>query len=191
MEVVIAFSQWFCFSPHQEEQSKLESRCEDLQKQNTLLHEQIQTLSGQMASQLQRVTSESPLNVSLTEEGKSQEQLLEILRSFFPPICYQFQWFIILQRKCQGESLVIHDRLSFLHGLQICATGEGDCRVSVWGGPGWESEAQAESGTSGERAEGCAGEFECREREDAGLFGEPRCILFYYWSTVLVNYLSY
>uniref|UniRef100_A0A9J8D501 Nucleoprotein TPR n=1 Tax=Cyprinus carpio carpio TaxID=630221 RepID=A0A9J8D501_CYPCA len=63
-----------------EEQSKLESRCEDLQSQNTLLHEQIQTLSGQMASQLQRATSESPLNVSLTEEGKSQEQLLEILR---------------------------------------------------------------------------------------------------------------
>uniref|UniRef100_A0A671P4J9 Nucleoprotein TPR n=1 Tax=Sinocyclocheilus anshuiensis TaxID=1608454 RepID=A0A671P4J9_9TELE len=63
-----------------EEQSKLESRCEDLQRQNTLLHEQIQTLSGQMASQLQRATSESPLNVSLTEEGKSQEQLIEILR---------------------------------------------------------------------------------------------------------------
>uniref|UniRef100_A0A672R8E5 Nucleoprotein TPR n=1 Tax=Sinocyclocheilus grahami TaxID=75366 RepID=A0A672R8E5_SINGR len=63
-----------------EEQSKLESRCEDLQRQNTLLHEQIQTLSGQMASQLLRATSESPLNVSLTEEGKSQEQLLEILR---------------------------------------------------------------------------------------------------------------
>ncbi|XP_026146558.1 translocated promoter region b, nuclear basket protein [Carassius auratus] len=63
-----------------EEQSKLESRCEDLQSQNTLLHEQIQTLSGQMASQLQRATSESPLNISLTEEGKSQEQLLEILR---------------------------------------------------------------------------------------------------------------
>uniref|UniRef100_A0A8C1VJA9 Nucleoprotein TPR n=1 Tax=Cyprinus carpio TaxID=7962 RepID=A0A8C1VJA9_CYPCA len=63
-----------------EEQSKLESRCEDLQRQNTLLHEQIQTLSGQMASQLQRATSESSLNVSLTEEGKSQEQLIEILR---------------------------------------------------------------------------------------------------------------
>lgn len=69
-------------STHQEEQSKLESRSEELQRQNTLLHEQIQTLSGQMASQLQRATTESQLNVSLTEEGKSQEQLLEILRSF-------------------------------------------------------------------------------------------------------------
>ncbi|XP_052390794.1 nucleoprotein TPR [Carassius gibelio] len=63
-----------------EEQSKLESRCEDLQRQNTLLHEQIQILSGQMASQLQRATSESPLNISLTEEDKSPEQLMEILR---------------------------------------------------------------------------------------------------------------
>lgn len=64
----------------QEEQCKLESRCEDLQRQNALLHEQIQSLSGQMASQLQRAANESPLNISLTEEGKSQEQLLEILR---------------------------------------------------------------------------------------------------------------
>lgn len=79
IEVLIAFTH-FIFSPHQEEQSKLESRCEDLQRQNTLLHEQIQTLSGQMASQLQRAANESPLNVSLTEEGKSQDQLLEILR---------------------------------------------------------------------------------------------------------------
>ncbi|XP_067240174.1 translocated promoter region b, nuclear basket protein isoform X1 [Chanodichthys erythropterus] len=63
-----------------EDQCKLVSRCEDLQRQNTLLHEQIQTLSGQMASQMQRATNESPLNISLTEEGKSQEQLLEILR---------------------------------------------------------------------------------------------------------------
>ncbi|XP_056337512.1 translocated promoter region b, nuclear basket protein isoform X2 [Danio aesculapii] len=63
-----------------EEQCKIQSRCENLQRQNKLLHEQIQTLSGQMASQLKRATTESPLNVSLTEEGKSQEQLLEILR---------------------------------------------------------------------------------------------------------------
>ncbi|ROL43467.1 Nucleoprotein TPR [Anabarilius grahami] len=63
-----------------EDQCKLVSRCEDLQRQNTLLHEQIQTLSGQMASQMQRAANESPLNISLTEEGKSQEQLLEILR---------------------------------------------------------------------------------------------------------------
>ncbi|KAK3516704.1 hypothetical protein QTP70_022497 [Hemibagrus guttatus] len=57
-----------------EEQEKI------LKKQNELLHEQIQTMSGKMATQLQQTAGESSLNVSLTEEGKSQEQLLEILR---------------------------------------------------------------------------------------------------------------
>ncbi|XP_072536890.1 translocated promoter region b, nuclear basket protein isoform X2 [Salminus brasiliensis] len=63
-----------------EEQSKVEARCVDLQKQNELLHEQIQSMSGKMATQLQQAASESSLNISLTEEDKSQEQLLEILR---------------------------------------------------------------------------------------------------------------
>lgn len=59
----------------------MESRCQDLQRQNELLHEQIQAMSGKMASQLQQAAGDNSLNVSLTEEGKSQEQLLEILRS--------------------------------------------------------------------------------------------------------------
>uniref|UniRef100_A0A3B5B4R2 Nucleoprotein TPR n=1 Tax=Stegastes partitus TaxID=144197 RepID=A0A3B5B4R2_9TELE len=63
-----------------EEMSKMESRYEELQKQNSLLHEQIQTMSSKMADNLQRAASESSLNISLTEEGKSQDQLLEILR---------------------------------------------------------------------------------------------------------------
>ncbi|XP_060722892.1 translocated promoter region b, nuclear basket protein isoform X3 [Tachysurus vachellii] len=63
-----------------EEQTKMESRCQDLQKQNELLHEQIQAMSGTMATQLRQAAGDSSLNVSLTEEGKSQEQLLEILR---------------------------------------------------------------------------------------------------------------
>ncbi|XP_060773336.1 translocated promoter region b, nuclear basket protein isoform X2 [Neoarius graeffei] len=63
-----------------EEQSKMESHCQDLQRQNELLHEQIQAMSGKMAVQLQQSAGDSSLNVSLTEEGKSQEQLLEILR---------------------------------------------------------------------------------------------------------------
>lgn len=58
----------------------MESRYEELQRQNTLLHEQIQTMSSKMADNLQRAVSESPMNISLTEEGKSQEQVLEILR---------------------------------------------------------------------------------------------------------------
>lgn len=60
--------------------SKMESRYEELQRQNTLLHEQIQTMSRKMADDLQQASRESSLNVSLTEEGKSQDQLLEILR---------------------------------------------------------------------------------------------------------------
>lgn len=58
----------------------MESRCVDLQRQNELLYEQMQSMSGKMATQLQQAASESSLNISLTEEGKSQEQLLEILR---------------------------------------------------------------------------------------------------------------
>ncbi|XP_077439569.1 translocated promoter region b, nuclear basket protein isoform X2 [Vanacampus margaritifer] len=63
-----------------EEMSKIENRCEELQRQNVLLHDQIQAMSSKMAENLQRAASENPLNISLSEEGKSQEQVLEILR---------------------------------------------------------------------------------------------------------------
>ncbi|XP_034557497.1 translocated promoter region b, nuclear basket protein isoform X3 [Notolabrus celidotus] len=63
-----------------EEMSKMESSHDELRKQNTLLHEQIQAMSSKMAQNLQRVVNESPMNISLTEEGKSQDQVLEILR---------------------------------------------------------------------------------------------------------------
>uniref|UniRef100_M3ZJV7 Nucleoprotein TPR n=1 Tax=Xiphophorus maculatus TaxID=8083 RepID=M3ZJV7_XIPMA len=63
-----------------EETSKMESRYEELQRQNTLLHEQVQSMSTNMAASIQRAANESSLNVSLSEEGKSQDQLLEILR---------------------------------------------------------------------------------------------------------------
>lgn len=57
----------------------MENRSEELQKQNTLLHEQIQLISHKMAENLQQASSENPMNISLTEEGKSHEQILEIL----------------------------------------------------------------------------------------------------------------
>ncbi|XP_036824391.1 nucleoprotein TPR isoform X8 [Oncorhynchus mykiss] len=63
-----------------EEMSKVVSRSEELQRQNSLLHEQIQTMSSKIAATLQRQVNESPLNISLTEQGKSQDQVLEILR---------------------------------------------------------------------------------------------------------------
>eukprot|EP00063_Salmo_salar_P049678 XP_014024513.1 PREDICTED: nucleoprotein TPR-like isoform X3 [Salmo salar] len=63
-----------------EEMSKVASRSEELQRQNSLLHEQIQTMSSKIATTLQRQVNESPLNISFTEQGKSQDQVLEILR---------------------------------------------------------------------------------------------------------------
>ncbi|XP_046905447.1 translocated promoter region b, nuclear basket protein isoform X1 [Hypomesus transpacificus] len=62
-----------------EEMSKVSVRSEELQRQNTLLHEQIQTMSSKMAATLQRAT-ESPAAISLAEEARSQEHVLEILR---------------------------------------------------------------------------------------------------------------
>ncbi|KAM8929908.1 nucleoprotein TPR isoform 2-T2 [Pelodytes ibericus] len=59
-----------------EETSKNQSRCEALEKQNRLLHDQIENLSKKMVTSVQ----EASLNVSFSEEGKSQEQVLEILR---------------------------------------------------------------------------------------------------------------
>uniref|UniRef100_A0A4W2GYU5 Nucleoprotein TPR n=1 Tax=Bos indicus x Bos taurus TaxID=30522 RepID=A0A4W2GYU5_BOBOX len=62
-----------------DEVSKSVSRCEDLEKQNRLLHDQIEKLSDKVVSSMKEGV-QGPLNVSLSEEGKSQEQILEILR---------------------------------------------------------------------------------------------------------------
>ncbi|XP_048338451.1 nucleoprotein TPR isoform X1 [Sphaerodactylus townsendi] len=62
-----------------DEASKLASRCEDLEKQNRLLHEQLESLSDKMMASVKEAAP-GVLNVSLSEEGKSQEQILEILR---------------------------------------------------------------------------------------------------------------
>uniref|UniRef100_H0WIZ7 Nucleoprotein TPR n=1 Tax=Otolemur garnettii TaxID=30611 RepID=H0WIZ7_OTOGA len=62
-----------------DEVSKCISRCEDLEKQNRLLHDQIEKLSDKVVASIKEGV-QGPLNVSLSEEGKSQEQILEILR---------------------------------------------------------------------------------------------------------------
>ncbi|XP_077013360.1 nucleoprotein TPR isoform X2 [Tamandua tetradactyla] len=62
-----------------DEVSKCVSRCEDLEKQNRLLHDQIEKLSDKVVASMKEGV-QGPLNVSLSEEGKSQEQILEILR---------------------------------------------------------------------------------------------------------------
>uniref|UniRef100_A0A8C9W3Y4 Nucleoprotein TPR n=1 Tax=Scleropages formosus TaxID=113540 RepID=A0A8C9W3Y4_SCLFO len=63
-----------------EEQEKILKVTEDLQKQNTLLHEQMETMSNKIMASVQQAAQGSQLDISLTEEGKSQDQLLEILR---------------------------------------------------------------------------------------------------------------
>ncbi|XP_076007357.1 translocated promoter region b, nuclear basket protein [Genypterus blacodes] len=65
---------------HKENMSKMEERHEELDRQNTLLHEQIQTMSSKMADSMQRAANESTVNIAITDEGKSQDQVLEILR---------------------------------------------------------------------------------------------------------------
>ncbi|XP_036199440.1 nucleoprotein TPR isoform X3 [Myotis myotis] len=62
-----------------DEVSKRVSRCEDLEKQNRLLHDQIEKLSDKVVASMKEGV-QGPLNVSFSEEGKSQEQILEILR---------------------------------------------------------------------------------------------------------------
>uniref|UniRef100_A0A673I8T5 Nucleoprotein TPR n=1 Tax=Sinocyclocheilus rhinocerous TaxID=307959 RepID=A0A673I8T5_9TELE len=56
-------------------------QAEELQKQNTMLHDQMENLSSKIiASTQQQTARESSLNISLNEEGKSHEQILDILR---------------------------------------------------------------------------------------------------------------
>lgn len=60
---------------------KEEQRVEDFQKQNKMLHEQMEQLGVKMAATVEeQATRESILNVSFNEEDKTQEQILEILR---------------------------------------------------------------------------------------------------------------
>lgn len=60
---------------------KQEQRVEDFQKQNKMLHEQMEQLSVKMTATVQeQAAREGILNVSFNEEDKTQEQILEILR---------------------------------------------------------------------------------------------------------------
>ncbi|KAM4641426.1 nucleoprotein TPR [Discoglossus pictus] len=59
-----------------DEVSKNQARCEEFEKQNRLLHDQIESLSKKMVTSAQ----EGALNISFSEEGKSHEQVMEILR---------------------------------------------------------------------------------------------------------------
>uniref|UniRef100_A0AAY5F391 Nucleoprotein TPR n=1 Tax=Electrophorus electricus TaxID=8005 RepID=A0AAY5F391_ELEEL len=64
-----------------EELAKQQQRVVELQQQNGMLHQQMESLSSKMAFTVQQQADpEGSLNVSLNEEGKTQEQIMEILR---------------------------------------------------------------------------------------------------------------
>ena len=60
----------------QEDQASQAQRCEDLGRQNGLLHQQM----DQMASRAKQLQPPQAPDPSLSEEGKSSQQVLEILR---------------------------------------------------------------------------------------------------------------
>lgn len=61
----------------QEDLSNQRRRCEELGKQNALLHQQMDEMATRNRQQQQQ---QQQLDVSFTEEEKTTEQLLEILR---------------------------------------------------------------------------------------------------------------
>ncbi|XP_051556343.1 nucleoprotein TPR-like isoform X2 [Myxocyprinus asiaticus] len=64
-----------------EDLSKEQRRAEELQKQNSMLHEQMENLNSKMITSVQQQAArECSLNISLNEEGKSHDQIQEILR---------------------------------------------------------------------------------------------------------------
>ncbi|XP_075339815.1 nucleoprotein TPR-like isoform X4 [Odontesthes bonariensis] len=62
-----------------EELSSQSRRCEELGKQNALLHQQMDEMATR-SHQLQQQQEQQQLDLSFSEEGKTTEQLLEILR---------------------------------------------------------------------------------------------------------------
>lgn len=54
-------------------------RCEELGKQNGLLHQQMDEMASR-SRQLQQEHQQQQLDLSFSEEGKTTEQILEILR---------------------------------------------------------------------------------------------------------------
>jgi len=65
----------------QEELSSQSRRCEELGKQNALLHQQMDEMATRSRQQQQQQEQQQQqLDLSFSEEGKTTEQLLEILR---------------------------------------------------------------------------------------------------------------
>ena len=63
----------------QDDLSNKSRRCEELGKQNTLLHQQMDEMASK-SRQVQQQHQQLQLDLSFSEEGKTTEQILEILR---------------------------------------------------------------------------------------------------------------
>ncbi|XP_007565176.1 nucleoprotein TPR isoform X1 [Poecilia formosa] len=63
-----------------EELSSMKSRFEELGKQNTLLHQEMDEMAARSRQQQQQQQQQQQLDLSFSEEGKTTEQILEILR---------------------------------------------------------------------------------------------------------------
>ncbi|XP_070555151.1 nucleoprotein TPR-like [Ptychodera flava] len=64
-----------------DETTNFQTRCKELEQQNTTLHDQLEALSQQLvAFQQGQGASQSAADISFSEDNKSSEQLLEIIR---------------------------------------------------------------------------------------------------------------
>lgn len=61
----------------QEDLANITRRCGELEKQNSLLHQQMDEMASRSREEQQQ---QQQLDVSFSEEGKTTEQILEILR---------------------------------------------------------------------------------------------------------------
>lgn len=64
------------FPVYQEDLSSKSQWCAEIEKQNALLHQQM----DEMASKCHQVQQQPQLDISFTEEEKTTEQILEVLR---------------------------------------------------------------------------------------------------------------
>lgn len=64
----------------QEDLSNQSRHCEELGKQNSLLHEQMDEIAAKSRQLQQQQQQPQQLDLSFSEEGKTTEQILEILR---------------------------------------------------------------------------------------------------------------
>lgn len=64
----------------QEDLSSKSRRCVELGKQNALLHQQMDEMATRSRQLQQQQQQQQQLDLSFSEEGKTTEQILEILR---------------------------------------------------------------------------------------------------------------